>query len=370
MNITAIIDNKGWCWTTTARDLSHALPEHQFKFVAARQYRPSPDDEFVWCRGYARSIRYHHQPEVPWCWTMTTGGKALEQRMAENGGSRFVICQCRQAFDAMTDKGYKAFLVPNGVNTVMFKPGAPKKKQRRKVGFAGNVTGSRNELKGFGLIGEACNKAGIPFVNTTSEKPLSHMKMAEWYQSLWLYAQPSESEGCSNSVMEAMACGLPVLICEGVGYHGEVCRDGIEYGDGQVVFVKRDPADISEKISLLLENPYLHQRISRNARAFAELHGWKHMARRMNDAFALVAKSWNGEEEKPLALHATNHPSPKPVSHPAPKQAVSQKRYAVIRPTMVFGQMYSIGEEVEGLVQELADKLVSAGQIRPASKVR
>ena len=149
-------------------------------------------------------------------------------------------------------------------------------------------------------------------------------------------------------------------------------RDGRGIGriDGQVVFVKRDPADISEKISLLLENPYLHQRISRNARAFAELHCWKHIARRMNDVFAHVAKSWNGEEEKPPTPHATNHPSPKPVSHPAPKQAVSQKRYAVIRPTMVFGQMYSIGEEIEGLVQELADKLVSVGQIRPASKVR
>lgn len=356
MKIIAVVDNKAWCWTTTAKDVAHILPQHDFEFVPAREYRPDMEADLVWVRGYERSIR--HKPTCPWLWTMTTGGKRLAKRLAENRGSRFVICQCRMAYDEMSARGYTAWMVPNGVNTALFGLG-DRQHSKKVVGFAGNITGERNQLKGYGVAEEGARLAQMTLATTTSEIPIPHAKMPDWYHRLFAYCQPSESEGCSNSVMEAMACGLPCLIVEGVGYHGEVCRDGIKHEDGEVVFVRRDDHHIASRLRLLAANPYLYERVSHNARAFAEVHGWRHIARKMNEVFEAVASMPAEDCEKKVT----------PAEAVAEEQAAEQsvfRQYIAIRSIKVEGKTYEAGQMIQDIPHSMVAGMLKSRLIREA----
>jgi len=90
--------------------------------------------------------------------------------------------------------------------------------------------------------------------------------MPAFYHSLGAYAQPSAAEGCSNSVMEAMACGLPCLIVKGVGYHGETCNDS------QVIFVERT---VESVVAGLVRAMNFNTTFARH---FAQCHDWSQVA--------------------------------------------------------------------------------------------
>lgn len=64
------------------------------------------------------------------------------------------------------------------------------------------------------------------------------------------------AEGCSNSIMEYMACGLPVVASQSGG-NGELVRDGVT---GFVV-PPRDPRALASKLRLLRDDPGLRARL-------------------------------------------------------------------------------------------------------------
>jgi len=88
--------------------------------------------------------------------------------------------------------------------------------------------------------------------------------------------------------MEAMSCGLPCLICKGVGYHGEVCRDAREHEDGEVLFVERSIQSVKETLIRLRRDGDLYRRMRLNARTFAKQHPWAGVASRMEDVFRYI----------------------------------------------------------------------------------
>jgi hypothetical protein len=129
--------------------------------------------------------------------------------------------------------------------------------------------------------------------NPTGGRPLfpmfdigrvQHDRIPDWYRSLSVYCQPSLSEGCSNSIMEAMACGLPVITCKTAGYHGTACQDG------EIVYIA--PGDVDALCSVvewLRDYPEQAARIGSNARAFALRHQWPDIAARFDEAFEQAA---------------------------------------------------------------------------------
>ena len=70
------------------------------------------------------------------------------------------------------------------------------------------------------------------------------------YRAMDLLAVPSSNEGMSNAILEAMACGVPVLGNQGCG-HEEVVSEGI---NGRIADLKT-PADIAREITALLRGP-------------------------------------------------------------------------------------------------------------------
>src|SRR5437870_13729544 len=80
-------------------------------------------------------------------------------------------------------------------------------------------------------------------------------------QESTLSVLPSLSESFSNSLLESMAAGLPV-VATNVGGNPEVVNDG----ENGVLVAPADPAALSRAIAQLLESPDLRRRLGQAAR--------------------------------------------------------------------------------------------------------
>lgn len=80
--------------------------------------------------------------------------------------------------------------------------------------------------------------------------------VAQAYNSASIFINPSFNEGGPRVVLEAMACGLPVITTP-VGAMPDIIKDG-ESG----LFIDWNPADMAQKIWLLLNNVELQKKFS------------------------------------------------------------------------------------------------------------
>jgi hypothetical protein len=75
------------------------------------------------------------------------------------------------------------------------------------------------------------------------------------------------THNCSNTLMEACACGVPIITTREAGFHGELMQDMVD-----VLFCERTVASIQSKLLLLRTDPALRMFLGGNARKFAEQH--------------------------------------------------------------------------------------------------
>ncbi len=83
-----------------------------------------------------------------------------------------------------------------------------------------------------------------------------------------IYIHTSHSESFGLVMIEAMACGLPVVCTDGIGN-----RDLIREGENGFMIWERDPKLLADKIQFLLENENERKRMGENARLFAQDFG-------------------------------------------------------------------------------------------------
>lgn len=98
--------------------------------------------------------------------------------------------------------------IPNGIDRDLFPHRAP-----RVVGYAG----TKKPNKGGHLVVEACQRLGLEYRTATyggqaGKHTLKHGDMHEWYKQLDVYAHMSRTEGFNNTVLEALACDVPVIM--------------------------------------------------------------------------------------------------------------------------------------------------------------
>ena len=89
-------------------------------------------------------------------------------------------------------------------------------------------------------------------------------ELVQFYRAAAVFALPSDEEGLGLVVLEAMACGTPVVATRCGGPEG-IIEDGI---DGYLV-PRDDSTAMAEKLQLLLEDRPLTESLSRRARAKA-----------------------------------------------------------------------------------------------------
>ena len=303
MKIYVVVDSDTWCWATTAREIAKRLPQHEFFFTATPRVEEASRFDLIWNRGYPYLFRTAAKAGVPMVWTFSTGGARTQAQIERCrpflGAGATIVCQNEQTKNLLKAEGEsRVVVIPNGVDTDRFAPPAAPPKGFR-VGMAANVNGERWVNKGADVVVAACRAGGFnlsmatkPKDNRPSKAPeydigrVEHADVPDFLRGLSVFCQPSSAEGCSNSIMEAMACGLPCIICRESGYHGEVCRDGREDLLGEVLFVEHgNAAEIRNAIDWIFENPQETERIGKNARRFAERHSWREMANKYAEAF-------------------------------------------------------------------------------------
>jgi len=141
--------------------------------------------------------------------------------------------------------------IPNGVDSEMFSP------PTLFVGWVGNLRYNNAAYKGVNLIISACelfNKqyAGllqVRFVKDPSDYPsrvLSQSEIAKFYKMLSVYVCASLGEGSSNTVLEALASGLPVVTTR-VGNWDHLSERGL------VVPVSRTVEGIASGIAMVFK---------------------------------------------------------------------------------------------------------------------
>jgi glycosyltransferase involved in cell wall biosynthesis len=126
--------------------------------------------------------------------------------------------------------------IPNGVDTKLFN-------RKFVVGFVGVPS----EHKGINLIEEACKELELVFAQAIN---VSHEDMPEFYRGIDCLVIPSQSEGCNNPTLEALAMNIPV-ISTGVGIAGEL--EGVNIVERDVESIKKALRKLSGRIQILEE---------------------------------------------------------------------------------------------------------------------
>jgi len=183
----------------------------------------------------------------------------------------------------------------NGVDTARFAPVADRRALRARLGLPPDATialtvASFTPIKDHAsLLSAAAPLLRAPdsplhlvFVGDGALRPALERQIAtiglgarvllagqqdcvpQWLQAADLFVLPSQSEGMSNAIQEAMACALPV-VARRAGGNPEL----VEHGVTGLLYDGQDPAGAGPALWRLLRDPGLRARLGAAARARA-----------------------------------------------------------------------------------------------------
>ena len=166
----------------------------------------------------------------------------------------------------------KIIVQPNGVNLERFKP-ASKANARSKLGIAHDLfvvafIGTFDDLKGGAELLEAVkgvNGLGVVMIGSGYKDFISsqmifkgrveHHDVPMWLNAADVFVLPTREEGSCNAVIEAMACGLPIVTSDGA-YMDDLVDESMAIrvnptdvkGIRDAIVALRDNADLRESM--------------------------------------------------------------------------------------------------------------------------
>jgi glycosyltransferase involved in cell wall biosynthesis len=107
-------------------------------------------------------------------------------------------------------------------------------------------------------------------------------KMPTIYQQNHLFLMASQHEGMSNAMLEAMACGLPIIstACEGT--------EELLNKNGRIVSIAAAKS-FAEIITEIIKNPAQYTQVSEASRKIAENFSWNKSAQQYVDLYHKIA---------------------------------------------------------------------------------
>jgi phosphatidylinositol alpha-mannosyltransferase len=108
---------------------------------------------------------------------------------------------------------------------------------------------------------------------------------AALYGSADLYLCPTTRASFGVTLLEAMACGAPLVLADNVGFRA-VVRDGVE----AVIVPNGDPAMWADTAIALLENPARRDAMTRCGLATASRFAWPRIADQTLDIYERVTR--------------------------------------------------------------------------------
>lgn len=176
----------------------------------------------------------------------------------------------------------KSVVIPNAIDQTLFHK-MEKSECRKDMGLSHNdfivaFVGQFMPRKGTLRLNEALKKIGdngikAVFIGSGIEDPdyggiiykgrAAHDDVPKWLNSADVFVLPTENEGCCNAIIEAMACGLPIISTDAPFNH-DILNEG-----NSIMVDCHDVDAIATAISKLKADNTLRQQLSEEALATA-----------------------------------------------------------------------------------------------------
>ena len=201
-----------------------------------------------------------------------------------------------------TNSKQKIEVIYNGIDTNEFKPADITSKNDITTFIS---TGRLAAHKGYSflikalsefkntklvLIGDGKEKSTLQSlalelnVNVEFRGKLEHSQIAKELQKADVFVLPSITEGMSNSLLEAIACGLPVLVTN-VGGSAELVKD-----NGFIV-KKENSLALKEKIEIYLSNKTILKQQAEQSENIAKKMSWTKVANQYLDLYTELSQN-------------------------------------------------------------------------------
>ncbi len=191
-------------------------------------------------------------------------------------------------------------IAPNGVNSSIFSPAkrqSVRNEVRQRLGYSPAevvllLVGNDWRNKGLPVLLDAMSRLPhLPlFLSVVgSDTPAEFLPQIQsfhlsdrvqffpetpeilpFYSAADIYAAPSLEDSFNLPVLEAMACGLPVVVSRQTGI-SDYIADGV---DGILLDAPEDPRALADALSLLLQQPELLRSLGENAARKAAQFSW------------------------------------------------------------------------------------------------
>ena len=194
-------------------------------------------------------------------------------RLTPRKGLRFLI----RAMGILNEKT-SSFVIPAKAGIQIENPGSRVKPGMTNEDKSGMTDGKKVELWLVGdgeerpVLEALAKECGVA-VQVKLFGAVPHGELPKYYGLADVFCLPSLNEGMSNTVLEAIAAGLPIVATV-TGGTEELVTDG-ENG----YFVKQEsPEDLAEKLSVLVSDDALRKRMGEASRKRAMSMNWKVVA--------------------------------------------------------------------------------------------
>ena len=196
----------------------------------------------------------------------------------------FIIATSGKSLKTNRWKGFDVFLSAlEKISSMLRRKSMGIAKQRKSntekiiaIALGGAGWGEKKDVKKIGEV----ELHLLPFED-------DHRKIAEFLSASDVFVLPSRAENFPLSLLEAIACGS-VPIASRVGGIPEIIEDG----ENGFLFSSEDGEELSEKISMLLENRSLLSVMRKKTMEKAEKFSVSEQAKRYLEFFEYVAEEW------------------------------------------------------------------------------
>ena len=151
--------------------------------------------------------------------------------------------------------------------------------QKQLPGVRLTVAGDGSQRNALENLAHDLSLRNVDFVGQ-----IKHSAIVPLYQSADIYLNGSEIDNQPLSILEAFACGLPVVTTNAGGI-----PDMVSSGVSGLVVARGDYEAIAERAMHLLENPELTTTIVHNALAECEKYSWSAVGQKWVESYSTLA---------------------------------------------------------------------------------